>query len=455
MPIVIVGGGVAGLSAGWRLDAHGMRDWMLLELGDRAGGNARSGRGEHGVFPWGAHYLPVPDARAEHVRTLMRDLGVLYANGEWDERMLCHAPQERLFQNGRWHEGLEPFDALSRAGRTQFDQWSELVAEARASGAFAVPVASAPAGASAAARWRHLDGETAHAWLTRLGFSDPALRWWVEYGTRDDYAASLDNASAWAALHYFASRPHDEVGPLTWPEGNDWIAQRLIARAGTRVRTHAPVVRLERVGTRWHVDTPALRVIADAVVWAAPLFVLPRVLAGATAPPVTTTYAPWVVANVTLREPPVERYAPTAWDNVIYASDSLGYVDAGHQLLSTRPPERVWTWYHAAVDSDAAAARRTLTTTTWPQWRDRIVRDLERAHPDIRPLVTRVDVRLWGHAMARPTPGLLARREALARWQPAPRLTVAHSDVSGVSLFEEAQWQGVRGADRALRWIAR
>ena len=31
--VAIVGGGIGGLSAGWRLDAVGMRDWLLLEWG--------------------------------------------------------------------------------------------------------------------------------------------------------------------------------------------------------------------------------------------------------------------------------------------------------------------------------------------------------------------------------------------------------------------------------------
>src|SRR5260221_14700071 len=39
--VVIVGGGIAGLSAAWRLAKRGLRDFVVLELGERAGGNAR------------------------------------------------------------------------------------------------------------------------------------------------------------------------------------------------------------------------------------------------------------------------------------------------------------------------------------------------------------------------------------------------------------------------------
>jgi hypothetical protein len=71
---------------------------------------------------------------------------------------------------------------------------------------------------------RALDAQTADAWMRAQGFTSPALRWWVEYGTRDDYGSALSQSSAWAAVHYFAARDAEEIGPLTWPEGNDWTS---------------------------------------------------------------------------------------------------------------------------------------------------------------------------------------------------------------------------------------
>lgn len=455
--VVIVGGGIGGLSAGWQLDAQGMRDWLLLELASATGGNARSGSSDVGRFPWGAHYLPVPGPHATHVREMMRDLGVLDAAGQWDERTLCHSPQERLWQHGRWHDGIEPFDALPRADRAQFTRFVELVSVWRESGAFSVPsapgrsrLASGSIRRDVAASVRALDGQTADAWLRTQGFNSPALRWWVEYGTRDDYGASLAQSSAWAAIHYFAARDAEEQGPLTWPQGNDWIAQRLTARAGARAIVHTPALQLERRGARWLVRTPRMDVLCDAVIWAAPLFVLPRVLPSVQLP-VVTEYASWVVANLTLRRAPLERGASPAWDNVIYGSPSLGYVDAGHMSLGTRPSRRVWTWYHAVVDRPAVDGRRWLQQQPWSAWRDRIVADLSPAHPDIAGCIERIDVMRWGHAMARPVPGLLERTTRLQQWRPGPQIAVAHADLSSLSLFEEAQWHGVAAATTVLR----
>ena len=44
VPIVIVGGGVAGLSAGWELRRRGMSDFVLLELESSVGGQRAVGR---------------------------------------------------------------------------------------------------------------------------------------------------------------------------------------------------------------------------------------------------------------------------------------------------------------------------------------------------------------------------------------------------------------------------
>lgn len=470
--VAIVGGGIGGLSAAWRLDARGLTDWTLLELGAQLGGNARSAEypGLDGLrAPWGAHYLPVPATHAVHVRELCRELGLLSPTGEWDETVLCHAPQERIWHHGRWREGLDPLDAATAAELRQFAQFESLVAEWRASGMFSVPSAQGHAvreearrrGGPAARRAGEveaLDRVTADQWLRSLRLDAPALRWWVEYGTRDDYGASLQQASAWAAMHYFAAREDDELGPLTWPEGNDYLVRALTrrlsrrgdARGRPRLQAAAPVLQLERRGTAWQLDTPRERIIAEAVVWAAPLFVLPRVLRSAVLP-VRIEYAPWMVANLVLDRPPAERGAPMAWDNVIYGSSALGYVNAQHQQLGTPRTTQLWTWYHALTDRSAVEARQQLRDTPWSAWRDHIIADLQRAHPDIAQRLVRIDIRRWGHAMARPVPGALACIQALQAWQPGPRLFMAHADLSYLSLFEEAQWHGVAAADRVVR----
>src|SRR5262245_30312211 len=50
--VVIVGAGIAGLSAAWRLERAGFRNYILLELEPSAGGTSRSGELKGLACPW-------------------------------------------------------------------------------------------------------------------------------------------------------------------------------------------------------------------------------------------------------------------------------------------------------------------------------------------------------------------------------------------------------------------
>jgi hypothetical protein len=139
-----------------------------------------------------------------------------------------------------------------------------------------------------------------------------------------------------------------------------------------------------------------------------------------------------------------------AWDNVIYNSPALGYVVATHQSLGTHIPKTVWTFYWALSQGSALDQRRILLGGDWRYWCGRIFSDLERAHPDIRSCVERVDIFRIGHAMPRPAPGFLTDPSRLAFCKPAGGLAFANTDLSGLSLFEEAQFRGIQAAKYVL-----
>ncbi|HEV8448986.1 MAG TPA: NAD(P)-binding protein [Gemmatimonadaceae bacterium] len=444
IPIVIVGGGIAGLSAGWELRRSGMTDFVILELESVAGGNARSGQNDVSAYPWAAHYVPVPGVKSSLVRELFEELDVL-RDGAWEERYLCFSPQERLFAHGEWHDGIEPDFALDATGRAAFSRFDELIAAHRASGEFTIPMADG------VRRDSPLDRVSMAEWLAQHQLDTPAMRWFIDYACRDDYGALARDTSAWAGIHYFASRPHDEQGPLTWPEGNGWIAKRLIAMLADHIRPAEPAARIERAGARWRVISTKGTYLAASVIFAAPSFLLPHVVPELAPRRVPLVYSPWLTANLTLDRLPRERGrgAPLSWDNVIYDSPSLGYVDATHQSLRTHSERAVWTYYWSLANRTPADGRRDLLALTWPDCVDRIVADLERAHPDIRECVSRIDVMRLGHAMVRPSVGFLASTAAVARSLP-PGLHLAHSDLSGLSLFEEAQFRGVIAARAVL-----
>ncbi len=114
----------------------------------------------------------------------------------------------------------------------------------------------------------------------------------------------------------------------------------------------------------------------------------------------------------------------------------------------------VWTFYWALADGSPSENRQLLLNKDWKYWKEAILHDLERVHPDIRKCVLRIDVMRMGHAMARPKVGAIfaAERRNLAKSR--SRILFANSDLSGFSIFEEAQYRGVSAADRVLRQVA-
>jgi hypothetical protein len=59
-----------------------------------------------------------------------------------------------------------------------------------------------------------------------------------------------------------------------------------------------------------------------------------------------------------------------------------------------------------------------------------------------------------GHAMARPKVGAIFSPERRALAKPLGRILFANSDLSGFSIFEEAQYRGVLAAERLLNALS-
>ena len=478
--VLIAGGGVAGLAAARALRLRGVDDYALLELEDEAGGNARGAMLGGIACPLGAHYLPVPGDDAPEVQDLLEEFGLRRrVAGRWqiDERHLCHSPQERLFFNGDWQEGLLPVQDVGQETLVQYRRFAVLMEQARKAARWTIPIRIEPS----APVQRALTAITFRAYLDQLGLTDAHLRWYLDYCCRDDYGAGLATVSAWAGMHYFASRhgfhapggeSAEREGLLTWPEGNAWLTRRLAAPLGDRLRGGRIVLRI--ASTRSGVEVDALNTATHSVerwqaqraIVALPLHVATRVVEN---PPdflvdaaQRVVHAPWLVANLHLTQPLHDRPgAAPSWDNVLYGDDriapGLGYVDAMHQSLQALPGATVLTYYRALGDAPGGsqAARQVLLHKPWAAWRDEIVAELSAAHPELGSKVSQLDITRYGHAMAIPVPrsngqiGLWPpwnERETLSKKEQRPgrrtlawqRLSFAHSDWAGYSVFEEA-----------------
>lgn len=469
--VLIVGAGVAGLACARALAQEDVADVHLLDLEDTPGGNSRGHQIAGMACPLGAHYLPVPGEPAREVIELLQELGVCrteHGKRLYDERHLCHSPQERLFINGHWQEGLLPVEGQGEETFAQYRRFSERVAQAGDTLGFSIPTTRSPWTAGHEA----LDAVTFSAWLDAQGLTAAPLRTYLDYCCRDDYGAGSAQVSAWAGLHYFASRhgfhapgaadPEDREGVLTWPQGNAWLTERLAAPLRERLHTGKLVLRVDENRHDVSVDLwdahaqRAERWTASQVVVATPLFITARLLA---TPPAALQaavsqmrYAPWLVANLHVDEVLDDLGgAPPSWDNVLHGGPSLGYVNAMHQSTRPHPGPTVLTSYWALGGDSAAelqAQRGRLLSEGWSIWARSVLDDLAQAHPDLPNKVKRIDLMRYGHAMSIPLPGVRGSAALKALSQVTGRVSFAHGDLSGYSVFEEALFHGHRAGSR-------
>jgi hypothetical protein len=279
------------------------------------------------------------------------------------------------------------------------------------------------------------------------------LNWYLNYCCRDDYGATTENTSAWAGIQYFASREPEEKGPLTWPEGNGWIVRRLLERFGSFVQPNRMVHKISRTGKFISAFSGDTEYRAEFVIFAAPTFLAPYLIEGM--PPLRDfEYSPWLTANLVLDRLPASYGTDPTWDSVFMNSPTLGYVDATHQSLRTHTERTVWTFYWAFAEGSPAENRQLLLNKDWNHWKEAILHDLERVHPEIRQCVSHIDIMRFGHAMARPKVGAVFSPERRNLAKGHDRILFANSDLSGFSIFEEAQYRGVTAADRAMRTIS-
>jgi NAD(P)-binding Rossmann-like domain len=467
--VIIVGGGVAGLAAGWTLAEAGFDDFALIELEDETGGNARAGQNAVSAYPLGAHYLPVPNREAKALRHMLTKFGMIIgvdANGApiFDPYQLCADMESRILWQGKWHEGLIPTTGLSATDKADLAAFDAAIAGfSKAVGkdgkpAFALPIAYS----SNDPAFTDLDRQSFAGWLDAQGWRSPVLRAHLRYGCRDDYGSEPEHVSAWVGIHYFAGRRGWAAAgagenQLTWPEGNARLTRAMAARFKDRIRSSRIAFAVHREGNGVVVDcfdvaaNQSVRTYAKAAILALPHFIAARIAWGLSAK--GFTYAPWLVANITVDRLPKGNGAKLAWDNVPFAGESLGYVVATHQSLQSAPPASVLTWYMPLSKQTPVVARKLLLERPADAWRRIVEDDLLMMNPDLKGAIRSIDLWQWGHAMIRPEPGFVWSVAPAERAAARAPLFLAHSDLSGLSLFEEAHYRGVDAAEGAMRHL--
>lgn len=477
---LILGSGAAGLGAAWYLARQGHHDFLLADGFERNGNNAAYVSGSLNA-PTGAHYLAQPSAESSHVRLLLRDLGILqheHADGRtvYRDTDLVHAPDERVFYQGSWQDGLLPVqDQDSR----RFFALVQRLQHARGNDGrklFAIPLALS----SQDDTWRQLDTRTFAEWLAAEGYRSPHLLHYLDYCCRDDYGQGITAVSAFAGLHYFCARGNEQAAVLTWPDGLNRLSDGMRNLAGIENLGTLPV------SADWRFERPAaaaaaalsiretdngidvllhhlpdgqtVAVQAQHVICAMPLNIAARIVHepqqyGFRQPEQLPQSAPWLISNFVLHGFPNETgHSQLAWDNIVHGSPGLGYVVATHQHIRVaKPAKTVFTAYCALNHDTPANIRRWLLNADAAQLLPHAAQDLLTVYGQtFWRHVQEVDITVRGHGMAVPQPGYLNHPVLHALRRHRSRLLFAHSDLSGYSVFEEALWWGVQAAEQLL-----
>lgn len=471
--IVIVGGGISGLSAARHLQANGITNFLLLDLEKEVGGNAKSGKNTISAFPWGAHYIPVPNNNLTEYLDFLQECGVVKNINEntlpeYNEAYLCFNPEERLFINGQWQDGLIPHFGVPEKDTAQISAFLNKMNEYRyAVGAdkkeaFAIPVNES----SEDNAFTLLDTLTMQEWMLANKFTSSYLHTYVNYCTRDDFGTPHNKISAWAGIHYFAARKGKAANAtysdvLTWPEGNGFLVNKLQAAILPQIKTNSLVTKItpqaDKVLVAYFDVAANKNIIIEAAqcIVAVPQFIASRLLNDderKAAVKKDFHYSPWMVANIKTNELKQKPGAPLSWDNVMYGSDSLGYIDATHQQLQVYKTKRNLTYYLPLCTKDPVTERKLAQNKTHADWVKLIMDDLKKVHADIETQTEEINVMIWGHAMIQPLPGYLSgkSRAVLAR-SVNNNVHFAHTDIAGISIFEEAFYQGLNAAKKIIQ----
>jgi predicted NAD/FAD-binding protein len=474
LSIAIVGAGVSGLAAGYHLNKNSISDFLVFDLAPKQGGNSVSDSNAVSAYPWAAHYLPIVNNSNQELISFLHEHQIITGfDGQglpvYNDYYLCFDPEERLFINGHWQDGLVPNFGVSQQEKKEIATFFELVAEYRnKTGNDGKPVFEIPISQSSQDdQYKALDKVSFADFLKTNHFSSPHLLWYLNYCCKDDYGSTLKDTSAYAGLHYFCARRAkaanaESSAVLTWPEGNAFLVNKLHQPCKQRIKTNQLITSLHIVENQVELvvyntlTEECIKYICKQVILSTPQYInqyiLPESLINKRKATPLFEYSPWMVANITLTELPEYKGEPLSWDNVLYHSKSLGYVNACHQHLNKDHNGYVLTYYLPLTDLPAKEARHAAREKTHEDWVKDIVSDLKIAHEKIEIYITNIDVKIWGHGMIKPKPDFIFNSEKEEYTKPIDnKVFFAHTDLSGISIFEEGFSQGMNAAKQIIQ----
>jgi hypothetical protein len=136
---------------------------------------------------------------------------------------------------------------------------------------------------------------------------------------------------------------------------------------------------------------------------------------------------------------------------VIYGAKGLGYIYDQQQSLVQMQDKKVITYYLSLADGNTLKSRKSLREKDQEYWKNYILEDLKVPHPTIEDYIEEVHLHYIGHGMISPVPHFIfGSSKQKAAQTIANKIFFAHSDLSGISIFEEAFHQGIDSVNSIL-----
>ncbi|MDJ0841682.1 MAG: NAD(P)-binding protein [Acidobacteriota bacterium] len=437
--VLVVGAGLAGLSAAWALRD---KDVLVCEIGTAPGGSSAAYDFQGMRFAQGAHYdLAYPDNWGPEVLAMLEALNIIEHNTaakRWDfvdTRYLIDPKQDSRTLGAKGFRR----DPLPRIEET--DRFEEILRGYQRK--LVLPTRLITKGL-------HLLNKVSfQEFLTNMNLGkDPEFMAGLNYQMADDYGADAGRVSALAGLHYYGCRPYyaEKLPHFSPPQGNAYFADKLIdALPPQTVRCNQLVTRIEarekdfRVGVIDLEKNERYHVSVDAVVYAGHKHGLRHVFPQDAGLFAHNRYAPWVAVNLVLKD----KLDTSYWQNEVVGRDPgfVGMVNS--QSQADEGNQTVLTAYFYLPEKNRADLL-TLGMDPKPLLR----RTLEIAGQSLEERIdTRVEhafLKLHGHAMPIPTPGYLFQDANEKR--SLPNLVHAGVDNGRLPLLFEALDSGLTAA---------
>ncbi len=468
--VVIIGGGIGGLTAAWMLKKEGF-NIKILEKDSIIGGQCKMDDSTKIKAAMASAFTDYP--YNDDLIMFYKALGVVTGidNDGYpvvDKKYTVKPPYDIHFIDGKWYsnpfksaanmEALPFSDSIKSdllAFQNDMMKWYDYIGRDKLS-AFDFPLEQA---CSKDAEVRNLDKITFLEYVKSHGW-DPLVSSFFEPLILSELGASHDKVSAFAAICNISGDVYppqdndDESGVISMPGGNTHIVLKLAKLIEDQnIINNAFVQKIVKnddgVDLFYLHNNKTVSLHAKYAVYGAPMFMAPYLIDNLSTSKKeaisTLEYAPYIVANVHVSQTPEE----LAWISQIHGdgiisdiivADWAGLKDP--QKASNLRPNILTVYAPLNKDND----RENLLNKPLSYFETIILTELENILPGINRIVTGFDLYRWGHPMLKSLKGSIFSDFRISLKKPEGSIFFAGHECEGIPIIDSAILSGIRAA---------